>query len=262
MTIRIEQKKLIRVGVRHRSRWYVRGDPSIGMKLGDDADEIDLDATLEKYDLTKNFLFRILVQLAKDAGVKLDDILVDGGKDRLVLTSGGVARDFLSIFRRSIDVVLERIIRNELVRGPKIGVEDVNLAAGDQGQFKEEDFSRDTSEEDQVRLRKVLDNIIEFCVSKINANCFLVEKDISGDVTQEINELVDLKFLHRAKSRVTVRDRSGRLYDAYMLDISRYTGERTRRGLELVKFWGKGSDDALRKTNLVYLEKEQAGKVG
>lgn len=102
--------------------------------------------------------------------------------------------------------MLERIIRNELVRGPKIGVEDVNLAAGDQGQFKEEDFSRDTSEEDQVRLRKVLDNIIEFCVSKINANCFLVEKDISGDVTQEINELVDLKFLHRAKSRVTVRD--------------------------------------------------------
>jgi hypothetical protein len=46
-----------------------------------------------------------------------------------------------------------------------------------------------------------------------------------------------------------------------MLDISRYTGERTRRGLELVKFRGKGSDDALRKTNLVYLEKEQAGVV-
>jgi hypothetical protein len=248
--------------IRHRSRWYVRGDPSVGMKLGDDADEIDLDATLEKYDLTKNFLFRILAQLANDAGVKLDDILVDGGKDRLVLTSGGVARDFLSIFRRSIDVVLERIIRAELTRGARIGVEDVNLAAGDQGQFKEEDFSRDTSEDDQIRLRKILDGIIEFCVSKIKANCFLVEKDIAGDVPQGINELVDLKFLHRAKSRVTVRDRSGRLYDAYMLDISRYTGERTRRGLELVKFWGKGSDDALRKTNLVYLEKEQAGAFG
>jgi hypothetical protein len=34
-----------------------------------------------------------------------------------------------------------------------------------------------------------------------------------------------------------------------MLDVSRYTGERTRRGLQLVKFWGKGSGDALRKTN-------------
>ncbi|MDI1287140.1 MAG: hypothetical protein PSV46_22340 [Reyranella sp.] len=78
---------------------------------------------------------------------------------------------------------------------------------------------------------------------------------ITGEVTSAINELVDLKFLHRAKSRVTVRDRSGRLYDAYMLDISRYAGERMRRGLELVKFWGKKSDDALRRTNLIYLEK-------
>jgi hypothetical protein len=248
----------LKVGtIRHRSLWYVRGDPSIGMKLGDDADEIDLDATLEKYDLTKNFLFRILVQLCKVTGVKMDDILADGGKDRLVLTSGGVARDFLSIFRRSIDLVVERVIRNDLVRGSKIGVEDVNVAAGDQGQFKEDDFSRDTSPEDQARLRTVLDDIIDFCVNKAKANCFLVEKDIPGAVSQQINELVDLKFLHRAKSRVTVRDRSGRLYDAYMLDISRYAGERTRRGVEVVKFWGNETDDALRKTNLVYLEKSQ-----
>lgn len=249
----------LKVGtIRHRSRWYARGNPSVGMKLGDDADEIDLDATLEKYDLTKDFLFRILVQLAKDAGVKLDEILVDGGKDRLVLTSGGVARDFLTIFRRSIDTVTERIIRKELTRGPKIGVEDVNIAAGELGQFKEEDFSRDTSEEDQARLKAALDAISEFCVSKANATCFLIEKDMPGNASQAINELVDLKFLHRAKSRVTVRDRSGRLYDAYMLDMSQYTGERMRRGLEVVKFWGKGSEDALRRTNLVYLEKGMA----
>jgi hypothetical protein len=29
--------------IRHRSRWYTLGHPPIGMKLGDDADEIDLD---------------------------------------------------------------------------------------------------------------------------------------------------------------------------------------------------------------------------
>ncbi len=243
--------------IRHRSRWYVRGNPSIGMKLGDDADEIDLDATLEKYDLTKNFLFRILTQLANDVGVNLDEILVDGGKDQLVLASGGVARDFLSIFRRSIDVVLERIIRGALARGARVGTEDVNIAAGDQGQFKRR-FSRDTSVEDQERLTRILEGIIDFCVARIHINCFLVEKDLPGAVPIAINELVDLKFLHRAKSQVTVRDRSGRLYDAYMLDISRYAGERTRRGLELVKFWGRGSDDALRKRNLIYLEKQSA----
>jgi hypothetical protein len=46
----------IKVGtIRHRSRWYVYGKPPYGMKLGDDAEEIDLDVTLEKYDLTKRF---------------------------------------------------------------------------------------------------------------------------------------------------------------------------------------------------------------
>ena len=107
-------------------------------------------------------------------------------------------------------------------------------------------------------MRAALQDISDFCVNKVKANCFLVEKDMPGAVSQEINELVDLKFLHRAKSRVTVRDRSGRLYDAYMLDISRYAGERTRRGVEVVKFWGKDTGDALRKTNLVYLEKTEA----
>jgi len=35
--------------------WYVHGNPPIGMKLGDDAEEIDLDLTLEKYAITKRF---------------------------------------------------------------------------------------------------------------------------------------------------------------------------------------------------------------
>lgn len=29
--------------IRHRTEWYIHGDPPIGMKLGDDADEIDLE---------------------------------------------------------------------------------------------------------------------------------------------------------------------------------------------------------------------------
>lgn len=70
---------------------------------------------------------------------------------------------------------------------------------------RRQDFSRDTRAEDQARLRTVLEDINDFCVNKAKANCFLVEKDIPGAVSQEINELVDLKFLHRAKSRVTVR---------------------------------------------------------
>jgi hypothetical protein len=178
------------------------------------------------------------------------------------LASGGVARDFLSIFRKSIDVILEKLLREGHGRATRIGVEAVNVAAGDLGQFKEEEFLRDTDEDDRERLRKTLNNIVEFCVLTTKSNCLLVEKDISpvndSRTIDDINELVDLKFLHRAKSRVTVRERTGTLYDAYMLDISRYAGERTRRNFSIVKFWGHNSDEGLRRKKLIYLEKTES----
>lgn len=56
----------LKVGtIRHRTRWYVHGDPPIGMKVGDDADEIDLDLTLEKYSLAKQFLVKILTKIGR-----------------------------------------------------------------------------------------------------------------------------------------------------------------------------------------------------
>jgi hypothetical protein len=95
----------IKVGtIRHRSSWYVNGDPPVGMKIGDDGDEIDLDLTLERYQQAKDFLSRILKGFFDAAELKVDDILTDGALDRLVLASGGVARDFLGIFRRSIGI--------------------------------------------------------------------------------------------------------------------------------------------------------------
>jgi hypothetical protein len=245
----------LKVGtIRHRSRWYTYGDPPFSIKLGDDADEIDLDVTLEKYDLTKRFLLRILEQFSRDADLKLDDFLTDGARDRLVLASGGVARDFLTIFRRAIDVARERLARGDNFRGTKIGAEDVNKAAGEYDKFKREDFSRDAGKDEQEKLLRVFEKVSDFCLNKAEANCFLIEKDYTSDDVEIISELVDLKFMHHVKSRITVRDRASRVYDAYMLDLSQYTGERARRNFEIVEFWGKDEDDALRKTRFIMFE--------
>lgn len=247
----------IKIGtIRHRSRWYIFGDPPYGMKLGDDAEEIDLDVTLEKYDLTKRFLVKILENFAKEASLSLDDFLTDGARDRLVLASGGVARDFLTIFRRALDVARERVARREMARGERIGAEDVNKAAGENDKFKREDFSRDAGPEEQGRLLGTFEQASDFCLTRAKANCFLVDKDLSAPEVGHIGELVDLKFLHHVKSRVTIRDRPHRLYDAYMLDLSQYAGERARQNFEIVEFWGKDADDALRKGRLVYLERK------
>lgn len=47
----------LKVGtIKHRSQWYEHSDPPIGMKLGDDAKEINLDISLEKFSTLRDFL--------------------------------------------------------------------------------------------------------------------------------------------------------------------------------------------------------------
>ena len=245
-----DHKLWLKVGtIRHRTNWYVHGDPPIGMKIADDADEIDLDLTLEKYSLTKGFLTKILTNFATATNVgRLDGFLTDGALDRLVLASGGVARDFLSIFRRSVVVARER---GGGPRGVKVGVEDVNVAAGEYDSTKREDFKRDTLD-DSSPLDAEFHKIRQFCLEKNNTNCLLLDKEQQHKDVDLIHELVDLKLVHLVRSRVTVSGRRGRIYEAYMLDLSQYAGARKRRELQVVEFWKPDSTEELRKISLIY----------
>lgn len=240
----------IKIGtIRHRSAWYVNGDPPIGMKIGDDCDEIDLDLTLEKYQQAKDFLSRILKSFFDAANLRVDDILTDGALDRLVLASGGVARDFLGIFRRSIAIARNR---SSGARGPKIGVEDVNAAAGEYDQYKREELSRDTSKEEEQPIETEFAKIREFCLNSANANCFLIDKDAELTLSNRVAELTDLRLVHKVRSRVTISGRPGKLFEAYMLDVSQYTASRKKRDLEVIEFWREDSTERLRRVSLIY----------
>lgn len=139
--------------IRHRSSWYVRGDPAIGTKLGDDADEVNLDITLEKYRTAKTFLTRVFGEIASECVCA-----TDRPSDR----------------RRG------------------------------------------------------------------------------GPTCPGFRRCRPLRLLHLVKSRVTVPDRRGKIYEAYLLDLSQYTGERKKRGLTILEFWKTGSEDELRRTALIY----------
>jgi len=240
----------LKVGtIRHRTEWYRHGDPPIGMKLGDDCNEIDLDITLEKFSLAKRFLFQILDNLITDACLTSHKkILAEGGIERLVLASGGVARDFLTIFKRSVDVARERLQSGGTSRGPMIGAEDVNNAAGEHDASKREELKRDTADE-RDKVESAFAGVRDFCLDK-KANCVLIERDLQTPGTRLIGELVDLRLLHLVASRLTVSGKPGKLYSGFMLDVSQYTGERKRRELEIIRFWEKM--DRLRRAGLIY----------
>jgi hypothetical protein len=236
--------------IRHRTQWYKHAQPPVGMKLGDDCDGIDLDITLEKYKSAKEFLFKILEKLIAEAGlVGYQELLADGAVDRLVLASGGVARDFLTIFRKSITHALER--GEGHARGGKIGAEDVNGAAGEHDTTKRDELRRDASDE-REKLEAALANIQQFCCLENNVNLFLVAPNVESPGAKIIGELLDLRFLHLAASRVTVRDDPGALRTCYLLDVSQYTGARLRRDLTMVEFWKKSGLDRIRRSKYVF----------
>ena len=234
--------------IKHRTDWYIHGDPPIGMNLGDDADEIDLDLSLEKYPLAKDFLSKILNRFFEESEILPKDILVDECIDRLVLASGGVARDFLGIFRRSIDFARTHDTRH---RGKKIGVEDVNHAAGDYDSSKREELRRDTLDDNSI-LESEFRKVRNFCVKHARANIFLVDKDENKNRIELIQELMDLRLIHKVSSRVTVSKRPGRIFEAYMLDLSQYTGSRKMREMKIVEFWKQGKSDELRLVGMIY----------
>lgn len=238
----------LKVGtIRHRTDWYHHGNPPVGLKLGDDCDDIDLDITLEKYEIARNFLLKILNQLIEEAGLTDHaELLAEGAVERLVLASGGVARDFLTIFRRAIDVARER---GATYRGEKINAEDVNVAAGEHDPAKRDELKRDTVGE-REQLERALQVIQQFCIDN-KVNCFLMERDVESRGHELVSELVDLRFVHVVESRTSVREMPGKLFTGYMLDISQYTGERRRRELEMIAFWKREERDRIRRPKYV-----------
>lgn len=183
----------------------------------------------------------------------LDNILTDGGINRLVLASGGVTRDFLGLFRRSIDEARDRLKRSdgEHHRGDKIGAEDANVAAGNYGEVKREEFKRDAPE-DRDELENAFQSIKKFCLETTKVNILLVDQDDSSHDNELIKELIDLRLLHQIKSRVTVRSNPGKIFKALLLDVSQYTGERTRRDVEMIDFWRDSEKESLRKSKLIF----------
>lgn len=239
--------------VRHRTEHYRNGNPPVGMKLSDDIDSLDLDVTLEKYATTKNFLFDILLKFAGDCDVQVDAVLTDGARDRLVLASGGVARDFLSLFRKAVEEARERVANGDLSRGDRAGAEDVNRAAGRYYDAKLQELDRDTTADDKQDVEQQIAQVRDFCINKSNANCILVEKDRRSDLGNHIGELVDLKILHPIRSGLTVSKKPGKRFDAFMLDYSFYTGDRTKRNFDSIDFWKPNvGEEILRRVGLIY----------
>ncbi len=223
--------------IRHLSRWF---EPSrqAGLELGHDADSIDLDVTLQEPTRAKSFLEEVLRSHASNAGItSITGVFSTASLDRLVLASGSVPRDYLLLAANSI------LKSQERANARLVGVQDVNRAAGDAARLKlqelEEDLSPDSSW--ARRTRAALEVVRAFCLDEKKWTHFRIDhrdRESHPDAYDDLASLMDLRLIHLLNPSVSDESRAGEKYEAYLLDLSQYSGERLRKNIHVLDFDG------------------------
>lgn len=239
-------------GVRHRVQPFVEGDPPRGLQLGQDAGEVSLDITLEQFRAAQHFLEEVLRGICEPRGIDPDALVTEGGRQKLVLGSGGVARDYLSLTQMALRNANERE-ENPSRPHNRITAEDVNEAAARLSAQKQEDLALDAGGEADS-LRERLTDVAQFCLDVNGTNVFLVEgpKLQEEDWGKEIQALADLRLVHQIGNlSVQTGSYRGRRFVGFTLDLSNYTGTRSER-IRQIEFWTRPGKQEIRRARLIY----------
>lgn len=212
--------------IEHRSRLFKATEQSyIGAELGHDIYEIDMDYTLDKFSDLKEFMNALLRAAIRDSGAGLEsgDLFTGDGFSQLCLASGGVPRDFLSLFVRLANSVIAG-------KGDKIGKVEVTEEAIANISSKLDSLKIDSAGEREI-LESYLSVIRRAVYNEHRTNAFLVAKDELEQrplERQAIRELVDLRLTHLIDSNTSSAPSDGRRYEAYILDVGLYENSRPR----------------------------------
>lgn len=217
--------------IKHRSKLYKQTSQSyIGTEIGADILDVDLDYTLDKFRILRTFMKNLLEEAAKysDSNVEIDDLFMGDGFSQLCLASGGVPRDFLSLFVK----LGSKMMAEEFSLIGKIQVTDcaIENIGNKMGSFKTD------SAEEREALETYLQEIRAYVYSEKRTNTFLVSKSDLETFVQErqaIKELVDLRLIHLLNNNTSCAPSDGKRYEAYMLDIGLYENSRPRNFVQV-----------------------------
>lgn len=223
--------------IKHLTRWWVSSPPT-GLQTGQDAEVIDLDVTLQDPQQASDFLETVLTGYARTVNISsLSRIFSRAALDRLVLASGGVPRDYMVLASSAITRAQQRSGARQA------GVQEVNQAAGDAAAAKinelEEDMaSNPGSAEKTIHTLKV---VREFCLDSESYTYFLVsfrDKEDNPIWYSLLTDLMDLRLIHLINEGVSDPHSAGHRSEAFLLDLSQYSGARLKQRIHVLDFAG------------------------
>lgn len=213
--------------LRHASILYAdRGSQPTGAQERHDYQPINIDFTLADFRKTSDQLQQILYRFGEKAGMDrgmVDDLFMGQGFDRLVLASGGVPRDFLSLL---LEALSQKPAGEE-----RIGKDDVRLLSLAVFQRRIEELKVDSEQQDQDALIRGIYAIRKFCLDR-ETNVFLISDRVLQEpngVRNLTNRLLDYRIIHSVGSALTHKSVQG-TFNAYMIDIGAYANLRKLEG--------------------------------
>jgi hypothetical protein len=206
-----------------------------GVELNNDIFPINLDYTLEDFEMMSNFLDEILSKFAEKANIErgdLDNLFTEGGKDMLHLSSGGVPRDFLNLFVKSQSIAKSHLLEK---------MEKQRVVGEAARQYLNETKRQNLSEDsvgDSSSLTQMLGRICKFAIETKKKTVFLVDQGESSKAPAEydrLKQLMDLRFIHLVDSNTSATYGGRKRYEGYMVDAGLWASPRIP-GLEEVDF--------------------------
>lgn len=225
--------------IRHRTTLLRNRPQTVGVELGQDVEEINLDRTLEDLDATQQYLLQMLITMGERVGISnINAYFNPEALQALTLTSGGVPRDFLNIFVNAVEAALSE------ERAKWLTPRNIYKGAGRLAYQTKLKNLRDDAGLDAAGLDRVLIDLLTFCLKEKRKTAFLISQDEAQQHPREhglIQQLMDFKLIHVVEPDTSAASgRSGR-YEAYTLDFSLFMEPR-RRNIEIVEFWRRGED--------------------
>ena len=222
-------------GIQHQTRWFIPNPPT-GLQTGHDAAIINLDVTLEHPEKAKLFLQNVLrTYLEESNATPYSGILSAAALDRLVLASGGVPRDFLTLCAGSMQTARQR------TNARTVGVQDVNNAAGTAAQTKLQELEDDAAaaEGRSKTLVAALNCVREFLLTEQQITYLRIDfrdKETRASEYRLLQALADLRMLHLINSSLSDPHHAGHRSEVYLLDLSQYSGYRLKQKLTVLDF--------------------------
>ena len=221
--------------IRHRTDLIRHEQQTIGVELSQDVEEINLDRTLEDLSSPSEYLGRILNYMAKEVGLEnvQEKLFNHNSFEELVIASGGVPRDFLTIFVNAVDQA------NSVGKSQHLTATNIWKAASSFSyQSKLKALRNDVNIESSM-LESVFRDILQFCIQEKKRTCFLISQEEAqkySTMHELILQLMDFKLIHVIEPDTSAASgRKGR-FEAYTLDFSLFMEPR-KRGIEIVEFW-------------------------